>query len=1094
MKTTGWKRLPLSSDTVDDQQDDTSASKSSSSRKCNIATRVLLGLSLGAVVVLVAMLVLTTTPNTSREEVTQGLQVPASRLAPYTGDSAGSTVDHENPSGPSGSSWPSGLDGSGVFAGLSTNGNMYADNNMFRMPVRFAEGVNISVSRARLRPDNSILNGQTNMAFANVTLTWLTTAASVNDIKLMFYGDRLYTQIWNDYKARRITNVDNVANNVRFYHCWPLVDHKNTLQGTCLKPMLTSLTSNVKSSMCHITNTTGALASHGLRQVTCTIPIRAPPRRTGLFNLAFRVVDMLYSDDRYPQITNHLHGLDDIAYAELEVTCSDGLYCNGEERFVGLKCQAPGSNPQLPCFKGEGDCFEYECLEKNGGQCSIHPIYTFPGSPPVRRVLHNESEVLQYCGANCDISRCNPRCKKKAECGKDGCLLGCYRDDNLEQRGFTYNATIPEGWVRPFNMNPNAPLYHDGMCTGLYRQHNGTLRPTTCIESLCVIPETDILGSCNNPFPLFALELDTEWIPMDTRDSSNLSSDLNDPNTGPVRETDLIEDKLTIPPQGFEGRFIFDSNTYGVEQVTPECGTVGVREMIVAFKTPPNWRNNAATAGFEIRSYGQNGEILDTLLELRYSCSVQLTYPTGTCSDDASPPSDFGSRLFGRLEPDKEYALVVSGYDDKGLGHGYLEVWISGEDCTPQCEGKTCGSDGCTATRPCGSCGEGDCCYACGMDDICRFGQSYCLPGRVNTSIDSFTCEANQDWTCVPDCKGRNCGPSLNRCPEPNSSRIQMCGPREGDCKKDQMCDILNGRCVPIKPCDGLAPECTPNSKKGRLVNSKNAYCANDCKFHQLEEDMVDLVMGDTEFTVPGLKVVWTSVSPESPALFEGCIQQSGVRALLRFDTWVFNYGTNSYNPPDPSDRPDHFEFSFTHAHYHFLGFARFDLFTRGTREPLVLGGKLAYCMETTLFFMRGPRMKCTTDTDCDNQGIEVGGGDLYSSDLDCQWLDVTELITATESLLHGKTGVDRVVEFVAEANFDRLFPELTFDNNRVSIPMYIPTAHEVNPAGNGTATVGAFFDYEKYLCQGTNNEAVRQLLNYSGELYKKIGCPDRHV
>jgi len=91
-----------------------------------------------------------------------------------------------------------------------------------------------------------------------------------------------------------------------------------------------------------------------------------------------------------------------IVTGALDVSCSDGVYCNGEERFVRGKCV---SSPVLPCVDPNGDlCSTYACQEQNKS-CSQAPI-----------------------GTNCDRcyeAQCNPHCSTKAACGPDGCGGQC---------------------------------------------------------------------------------------------------------------------------------------------------------------------------------------------------------------------------------------------------------------------------------------------------------------------------------------------------------------------------------------------------------------------------------------------------------------------------------------------------------------------------------------------------------------------------------------------------------------------------------------------------------------------------------------------
>ncbi|MDD5193465.1 MAG: hypothetical protein PHF67_02660 [Candidatus Nanoarchaeia archaeon] len=148
-----------------------------------------------------------------------------------------------------------------------------------------------------------------------------------------------------------------------------------------------------------------------------------------------------------------------------------------------------------------------------------------------------------------------------------------------------------------------------------------------------------------------------------------------------------------------------------------------------------------------------------------------------------------------------------------------------GGGCTPNCAGKSCGSNGCGGS--CGSCPSGDACttYACAnnkcksttkncddsnscTDDSCSpaFGcvntQKSCSDGDICTddSCDSSTgnCihiyDATNDasCTCIPSCNGNECGDD-------------GCGGSCGGCSENQCCD--NGKCIDE---DASNPECCP--------------------------------------------------------------------------------------------------------------------------------------------------------------------------------------------------------------------------------------------------------------------------------------------
>ena len=65
--------------------------------------------------------------------------------------------------------------------------------------------------------------------------------------------------------------------------------------------------------------------------------------------------------------------------AELDVTCSNGIYCDGQERLIDGECM-PAHPATLPCIYGTGDCFKHECIEA-ARTCSQAPIAVQLGGP-----------------------------------------------------------------------------------------------------------------------------------------------------------------------------------------------------------------------------------------------------------------------------------------------------------------------------------------------------------------------------------------------------------------------------------------------------------------------------------------------------------------------------------------------------------------------------------------------------------------------------------------------------------------------------------------------------------------------------------------
>ncbi|NWI96512.1 LOXL1 oxidase, partial [Pitta sordida] len=111
------------------------------------------------------------------------------------------------------------------------------------------------------------------------------------------------------------------------------------------------------------------------------------------------------------------------------------------------------------------------------------------------------------------------------------------------------------------------------------------------------------------------------------------------------------------------------------------------------------------------------------------------------------------------------------------------------------------------------------------------------------------------------------------------------------------------------------------------------------------------------------------------------------VRVLLRFPQRVKNQGTADFLP----SRPRHsWEWHSCHQHYHSMDeFSHYDLLDATTGKKVAEGHKASFCLEdTTCDFGNLKRYACTSHT----QGLSPGCYDTYNADIDCQWIDITDV------------------------------------------------------------------------------------------------------
>ncbi|XP_075227105.1 lysyl oxidase-like 2 isoform X2 [Lycorma delicatula] len=142
-------------------------------------------------------------------------------------------------------------------------------------------------------------------------------------------------------------------------------------------------------------------------------------------------------------------------------------------------------------------------------------------------------------------------------------------------------------------------------------------------------------------------------------------------------------------------------------------------------------------------------------------------------------------------------------------------------------------------------------------------------------------------------------------------------------------------------------------------------------------------------------------------------------RRLLRFTAMIHNTGTADFRSAVPKHL---WQFHQCHMHYHSMEvFATFDVLDKYGRK-VAEGHKASFCLEDNqcLPGVR-PVYACANYGD---QGISVNCTDIYRYNIDCQWVDISEL----------KPGI---YTFKVSINPEFKVPEMTFDNNAAVCNMY---------------------------------------------------------
>ncbi|KAJ0058855.1 hypothetical protein NL108_001079, partial [Boleophthalmus pectinirostris] len=120
---------------------------------------------------------------------------------------------------------------------------------------------------------------------------------------------------------------------------------------------------------------------------------------------------------------------------------------------------------------------------------------------------------------------------------------------------------------------------------------------------------------------------------------------------------------------------------------------------------------------------------------------------------------------------------------------------------------------------------------------------------------------------------------------------------------------------------------------------------------------------------------------------YSSTVRDIDFRVLLRFPQKVRNQGTADFLPVKPRFQWDWHN---CHQHYHSMeAFSNYDLLDSVTGRKVAEGHKASFCLEDTSCepgFRR--RYACTSHT----QGLSPGCHDIYAANIDCQWIDITDV------------------------------------------------------------------------------------------------------
>ncbi len=173
-----------------------------------------------------------------------------------------------------------------------------------------------------------------------------------------------------------------------------------------------------------------------------------------------------------------------------------------------------------------------------------------------------------------------------------------------------------------------------------------------------------------------------------------------------------------------------------------------------------------------------------------------------------------------------------------------------------------------------------------------------------------------------------------------------------------------------------------------------------------------------------------------SCAIVEGCVGGPGLRKLLRFSIETANIGDADLVMGNPAQRPELFEFSPCHGHYHFNDYARYSL-RDAVGNVVAPGHKQSFCLLDSRRVQDGPDIPQFGQYGCGNQGISRGWADIYAAGLDCQWIDITGVAPGTYSM--------RI-----EVNFNQVLRESNYENNVIEVPFTVVNDDITTPCEAG--------------------------------------------
>ncbi|MEZ4467631.1 MAG: lysyl oxidase family protein [bacterium] len=157
----------------------------------------------------------------------------------------------------------------------------------------------------------------------------------------------------------------------------------------------------------------------------------------------------------------------------------------------------------------------------------------------------------------------------------------------------------------------------------------------------------------------------------------------------------------------------------------------------------------------------------------------------------------------------------------------------------------------------------------------------------------------------------------------------------------------------------------------------------------------------------------------------ERCVHGLGRRKLLRFGTRIANIGPADLQLGRPQEGVDHWIWSQCHNHFHYEAYASYDLANIDTGEVLPIGAKSGFSVIDIGVWDPQLAPNGCRGYNGNNQGITSGCQDTYSRNLQCQWIDITDV-------------ADGTYDMIVTTNPEQQIPEVSYENNSATVRVRI--------------------------------------------------------